>query len=213
MIAQVLAVPLLVVHSNNLPSTNLRFGHAVDNSTDFPITVRKKGPCRAHRFRQKAVEVSNLFRGAFGLPLIQTGGHPGLNDGKVRILPFIGTPNTFAPVDGNNTVGKIEIFTIAAPHDHRHPYHGPHAHGRHRHVKGFHHFGKGSFIKRIHYSIMNLGRWEGRAVAFVLGKIFSSPLFFNKFCFSCLLYGIDQVAESEYSSGCSLSWLLSCTAL
>ena len=179
MIAQVLAVPLLVVHSNNLPSTNLR-NYSVDNSTEIAITVKKKkGPCRAHRFRQKAVEVSNLFREAFGLPLIQSGGHPGLDDGKVRILPFIGTPSTFAPVHGKNTVGNIEVITISAPYDHPHPHHAHvHTHGRHRHHKGFHHFGKGSFINRIHYSIMNLGRWEGRAVAFVLGKIFPVLFFF-----------------------------------
>jgi hypothetical protein len=33
------------------------------------------------------------------------------------------------------------------------------------------HDGEGSFINRIHYSILNLGCWRGGAVAFVLGRI------------------------------------------
>lgn len=159
-IGHVLAVPLLVIPSNNMPSIN---SHAVGDNTEN--VVRKKGPCRAHRFRQKAVEVSNIFREALGLPIIKTDGHPGFGEGRVRILPFIGSPNTFAPVHGKNVEGAVINF--APPHD-RHPHRG-HAHGSHRHHRGHHHLGKGSFINRIHYSIMNLGRWEGRAVAFVLG--------------------------------------------
>jgi hypothetical protein len=175
-IAQVLAVPLVLVPESNIPSVT-RPGHHVPDGTDF-IKMKKKGPCRAHRLSQKAVELSNLLRQAFGLPLIKAGGHPGLDDGKIRILPFIGTPNTVP--HGKDTDGFVKVtFTgtpnhgkdsVETPHD-RHPHHhGHHANGRHRHHKGHHHhLGKGSFINRIHYSIMNLGRWEGRAVAFVLG--------------------------------------------
>jgi len=163
-IAQVLAVPLLVVPSNDIASVNPRLGHAVPGKPEF-VAKMKKGPCRANHFRQKAVDVSNLFREALGLPLIKSGGHAGLDDGKVRILPFIGTPNTFAPVHGKDAEGTITVISIDTPHDGRH-HHGYHTHGRHRHNKGY---GKGSFINRIHYSIMNLGRWEGRVVAFVLG--------------------------------------------
>ena len=168
MIGHVLAVPLLVIPSSKVPSLNR---HAVGDNTE--VVVRKKGPCRAHRFSQKAVEVSNIFREALGLPIIKIDGHPGSEDGRVRILPFVGSPNTFAPVHGNNVKGAVIKF--GPPHE-RPPHHGPHhhVHGSHRHHRGHHHLGKGSFINRIHYSIMNLGRWEGRAVAFVLGKIFQS---------------------------------------
>jgi len=165
-IAQVLAVPLLVVTSGT--SVNPLNGPAVVGKPEFVAKMRK-GPCRAHRISQKAVEISNLFREALGLPLIKIDGHPSLGDGKVKILPFIGTPNGFVTVDGKNTEGAIKYVSLDAPHDRHPPHHGQHGHGRHHHHKGHHHFGKGSFINRIHYSIMNLGRWEGRAVAFVLG--------------------------------------------
>jgi hypothetical protein len=139
------------------------------------VAKMKKGPCRASRYRQKAVEVSNIFREALGLPLIKTGIHHLKLDGKVEILPFIGSPNMVHSKD--NKEGTIKITTIGIPtkdDDGRVHHHGYHTHGRHRHQKGHHHrFGKGSFISRIHYSIMNLGPWEGRSVAFVLGKIFS----------------------------------------
>jgi len=166
-IAQVVAVPLLVVTSNITPSFNHHPGHAVEGKTEF--VKMRKGPCHGSRFRQKSVEISNLFRQALGLPLIKSDGHHGLDDGKVRILPFIGTPNIFAPVHpvhGKDTEGAIKFITIETPpHDGRH-HHGGHHHHRHGH---HHHLGKGSFIDRMHYSIVNLGRWEGRAVAFVLG--------------------------------------------
>jgi len=165
-IAQVLAAPVVVV-TNISPSVNPRLGHGVPPKTGY-MGRMKKGPCGRNRFRQKAVEISNIFREALGLPLIKTSGHHGLDNGKVRILPFVGTPNIFAPVHGKDTEGAVEVVNIDAPHDG--PHHGYHAHGRHRHHhKGHHHLGKGSFINRIQYSIMNLGRWEGRAVAFVLG--------------------------------------------
>lgn len=63
----------------------------------------------------------------------------------------------------------------------------PTGRGRHRHHKGQHHLDK-EFINRIHYSIMNLGRWEGRAVAFVLGKIFQSSVIRFPFDWLATLY-------------------------
>jgi len=165
-IAQVLAVPLLVLPPSDARSVNAHHRHIVVDNVELP-RIRKKGPCRANRFSQKAVEVSNLFREALGLPLIKSGGHPGLDDGNIKILPFIGSHNIFAPVEGKGTEGAVKLI-LSPPHD-RHPHHGHHAHGRHRHHEAHHHLGKGSFLNRIHYSIMNLGRWEGRAVAFVLG--------------------------------------------
>ena len=148
-----------------------RLGHAVPGKAEF-VGKMKKHPCGRNRLRQKAVEISNLLRQALGLPLIKSGGHHSLGDGEVRILPFVGSPNIFAPVHGKDADGAIKFISIETPHDGNH--HGYHAHGRHpHHHKGHHHhFGKGSFINRVQYSILNLGRWEGRAVAFVLGKTF-----------------------------------------
>lgn len=170
MIAQVLAAPVVVVTNISPVPVNPRLGHGVPPKAGY-MGRMKKGPCGRHRFRQKAVEISNLFREALGLPLITSSSHHGHDDGKVRILPFIGTPNILAPVHGKDTEGAVEVVNMDAPHD-GHRDHGNHPHGRHRHHhKGHHHLGKGTFINRIQYSIMNLGRWEGRAVAFVLGKI------------------------------------------
>jgi len=49
-----------------------------------------------------------------------------------------------------------------APHGHIHhrPHHRPQHHIHHQRL---------SFFDRLHFSLMNLGPWEGRAVAFVLG--------------------------------------------
>jgi len=159
-IAQVLAVPLLVVPQNSVP-VRVRLGHAISPQVQSEGSKMRTGPCRAHRFKQKAVEVSNLFRQALGLPLIQPGGH---DDGRVKVLPFIGTSTIF--VSANGMEGISNVFD-------EHPK-GPRPHGRHRHGHrhGRHHghrLGQGSFINRVHYSLVNLGRWEGRAVAFVLG--------------------------------------------
>jgi len=87
-IAQVLAVPLLVVPKENV-AVRVHFGHAVNPQVQTEGRKMRTGPCGAHRFKQKAVEVSNLFREALGLPLIQPGGH---DDGKIKILPFIPPP-------------------------------------------------------------------------------------------------------------------------
>jgi len=150
-IAQVLAVPLLVVPQENI-AVRVHFGHPVNPQVQAEGRKMRTGPCPAHRFKQKAVEVSNLFREALGLPLIQPGGH---DDGMIKIVPFIPPPPIF--------VGGLSNI----PDDHSKPRHGRlRHHGHHGH---HHRFGKGSFVNRIHYSLMNLGRWEGRAVAFVLG--------------------------------------------
>lgn len=158
-IAQVLAVPLLVLPKDNRVVA-IRLGHAIPNQPKGVGMGRKmRGPCRANRFNQKAVEVSNLFRQALGLPLIKPGSP---DDDKVKIMPFIGTPPTFVSIGNKDIEG-------GNTDEHSRPHHA-HAHGHHGHHRHLHHFGKGSFINRIHYSLMNLGRWEGRAVAFVLGE-------------------------------------------
>ena len=66
-----LASPLLVVTPNVAPSVNSHPGHGVEGKPEFVGRMRK-GPCGGrNRFRQKAVEISNIFREALGLPGFQ----------------------------------------------------------------------------------------------------------------------------------------------
>jgi len=169
-LAQVGASPLrvVVVTSNQDNVPKLRFGHAAaHHNNEVAKLVRPqasadsgmKGPCRGARLRQKAVELSNAFRQALGFgpskqPEVEHG------DGMVHILPFVGTPSTFidrvpaAPPIRHTGGGKI----IFVPH--AHPHHRP-DHPRR--------IDRLPFMKRLHFALMSLGPWEGRAVAFVLG--------------------------------------------
>ena len=52
--------------------------------------------------------------------------------------------------------------------------HGPH----HRHHHRPQHRPL-NFFDRLHFSLMNLGPWEGRAVAFVLGMFLVVPAFLS----------------------------------
>ena len=87
-IAHVLAVPLLVAPSSNMPSVNLHPGRVADN-TEFVLLIkmRKKDP-------SLQAESSGSLQQALGLPLIKSGSHPG----------FIGTKNFI----GNN----YTLYTI-----------------------------------------------------------------------------------------------------
>jgi hypothetical protein len=129
------------------------------------------------RFREKAVEMSNAFRQALGMPLIETeGANRPTEDKMYKIMPFIGTPPTFVEVEGSRN-GQIEgktrggdairILPVSEmPHPHPHPHH--HHHHEHPHAH-HHHFGHRGFVKRLEQALLALGPWEGRAVAFVLG--------------------------------------------
>ena len=128
-----------------------------------------RGPCKGMgRFRQKSIEISNAFRKALGMPLIEDFHRPTPKAG-FNILPINPDKVQFL----TPTEPKAE-FWIAGPHA---PADGPHADGPHHgaHHRGPHHarpfrpHHRGSFIARLHFSLMNLGLWEGRAVAFVLG--------------------------------------------
>lgn len=126
-----------------------------------PATQRHRRPCggmkpsAGARFRSKAIEISNAIRQALGFPLIefhppnghhQAGPHRNVHieNGFVSILPV------------SPTVGVSSHSNGSADLAHPRPHHRHHIHGQ-------------SFMGRLHYSLMNLGPWEGRAVAFVLG--------------------------------------------
>ena len=114
-------------------------------------------PCS--KAKSQALAISNKFREAFGLPLIATEPyHHEMhheNDGKLKILPFIGTPTQF------DVEPDVEPSLVRGPGV--------------IHVAPGRGFGRGrrfhrSFFHRVHRALMVLGPWEGRAVAFVLGK-------------------------------------------
>jgi len=161
-VAQVFAAPHMVITTiipDNAftPKLPVGVGHQVPDRFVRPqVLPNIRRPCHGghpNRFKQKAVELSNFFRQALGLPLI-AGGHPGPAHDGARIL-FIGTPGSRMELGPN-----FRENPHPRPHHHHRPHPGPHPH---------HRLGQGDFLGRINYSLMNLGRWEGRAVAFVLG--------------------------------------------
>ena len=123
-----------------------------------------------HRIKIKAIKIGNCFRKALGWPLIEVKHHPHHHhhhtqpphhskDGKdaeaggiqvdggfISILPF---PAVTA-AKGGDWAGDVSD----RPHYRHHRHHT-------------------SFLSRLHNSLMNLGRWEGRAVAFVIGVYLS----------------------------------------
>ncbi|KAL0069969.1 hypothetical protein AAF712_002866 [Marasmius tenuissimus] len=150
-----------------LASNNFRFGHAVSarsvaqekpriiSITTFTSTSTDgKVPCAGARarFRQKSLEMSNSLREALGLPPIKV--DEVIPKGPMAPVAWFVSPNEGLgkqPHHGNGHVDR--------PRFHAHHHHGPHFRA-HR---------DGSFMMRLHYALMSLGRWEGRAVAFVLG--------------------------------------------
>jgi len=171
-IVQVSASPLRVVAFGSDGPKAIRYGHGVPNNGNKnpniamvlrPDTeIKARGPCRGARMRAKAIEFSNSVRKALGLPLIEPStitlisapNHGTEQSGRVHILPFIGTPNTFVEP------GKFDANPPYLAHPHR-PYHNH---------EGFRQRLRNSpFIERLHIALMALGPWEGRAVAFVLG--------------------------------------------
>jgi len=125
--------------------------------------VKQHAPCGG-RLRQKAASMSKAFMTALGFTASDN--KEGKSQGHwhhVEPLPFIGTPNAngLEALEGETQGGdKIRILPMSAhPHPER-----IHAHRVHHHLKGKH-----SFLMRVHFALMSLGPWEGRAVAFVLG--------------------------------------------
>jgi hypothetical protein len=191
-LAQVGASPIRVVV---VTEPHFRFGHAMGNtndnnplpsnhhvamlmrpaSPDGAATKVMHKPCRGARMRQKAIEMSNAFRKALGLPLIDTGAHGIGNvvpnvpahppaDGRVHILPFIGTPPTpFVPE--SDRIKSYESSPFNPMIAHPRPHHGHH----HGHLRLGQRLRNSPFVERLHVALMALGPWEGRAVAFVLG--------------------------------------------
>lgn len=140
------------VNANNPSNAHLKPNLMIGDAPQLDDAGRHKKPhrhCGGGGLRNKALALSNAFRQALGLPLIETHARPSaaekeIHGGIIRILPmpFVGTPSTHE----GDEVTK-----------------GHHGHRFMRH--------RGSFLGRVHHALMALGPWEGRAVAFVLGKL------------------------------------------
>ena len=105
-----------------------------------------RGRGRLNRFRQKGIEISNAFRKALGWPLIESPERAG-----IKMVSYPGPPTEHSP----HHPPPPPHHGHKHPHNHHHKHHGPHGE---------------AFISRLNYSLMNLGSWEGIAVAFVLGE-------------------------------------------
>ncbi|KAG1844340.1 hypothetical protein DFJ58DRAFT_802904 [Suillus subalutaceus] len=201
-VSQVSAEPVRVlVESPSNANANIRFGHAIananvngnDDSDNVGRLVRPslvmttsteiKGK---HHFcgaslKAKALRMSNAFRHALGLPLIETGDHdafkgevastPGSVSGELHILPIplFGQPvasSVPASSSEKDNSGDVKELLPDGSVVRVYRQHGAESHHHHHDMK---HKKAGSFLRRVHRAIMALGLWEGRAVAFVLG--------------------------------------------
>ncbi|KAJ7162332.1 hypothetical protein C8R46DRAFT_1194027 [Mycena filopes] len=132
--------------------------HAVQPAAAHP-------PCAGSRIRQKVTSFSQAFKIAFGFKSTTNTEHAHLVE--IKPYPFIGTPvpHIEAPhIKGIKGIEKLRIMQAPVPH-HAHVHGEGHPRFRHhQHAKEEH-----SFLMRVHFALMSLGPWEGRAVAFVLG--------------------------------------------
>jgi len=175
-IHDVTAAPMRVIIASSgtdLNSANIRFGHAVKFE---PIPVHasyvidkvqsnnaggRPRPCRGggrSKFKQQAIEMSNAFRQVLGLPLIETDNRRILIKPTMQLdpLPFVeGEKGRLAQLWVPPAELEAEIVPSGLP---------PSRHWRHNN-----HIEREPFLRRIHFALMALGPWEGRAVAFVLG--------------------------------------------
>lgn len=202
-VSQVSAEPLRVLVESPLnANANIRFGHALANANvngndDSDNVARLVRPSvimtsstevkGKHHFcgaslKAKALRMSNAFRHALGLPLIEMGDHdafkgevpsnPGPITGEARILPmpFIGAPISLdIPASSSEKENSGDVKELLSDGSVVRIYRHHEAESHHHHHHGMKHKKAGSFFSRVHRAIMALSLWEGRAVAFVLG--------------------------------------------
>ncbi|KAF5328784.1 hypothetical protein D9619_011543 [Psilocybe cf. subviscida] len=161
-IVQVAAVPIRVIlvstsiQEGGAPLDHVRFGHAVPYLKPDVAQMMAPGeggrhhvhrPCKGRMgaVRQKSIEISNQFRKALGWPLIEPHHH-------------MHHPHHAQPM--KTTIEGWHPHPDRRPRPSR-PYF--------QLVSGQGNFRGDGFTSRLMYSLANLGRWEGRAVAFVLG--------------------------------------------
>jgi len=84
--------------------------------------------------------------------------HPVPDDGEMHILPFHPIPDEVEMHILPVTMPLENVKNVGAQPVHRHSHH------RHHRLQD------APFMERLSHSLAMLGRWEGRAIAFVLGK-------------------------------------------
>ena len=149
---------------------------------------KAKGHPRLQIVKIKAIEISNYFRKVLGWPLIEVEHHR--HHGHHRHHHNGGKSSSEAP-------DREGGFIILSPD-------GSPSHSNHKY---FHNHGD-SFMSRLHYLLMNLGLWEGRAVAFVIGLFSISSLrnttsrrtYFFTGCSVGRLWTIGLISPSSFST-------------
>lgn len=133
----------------------------------------------AAKFNEKAVEVANTFRKAFGLPLIEAAHNPNTHHHhqkgpiQIQVVPTHGNggSSTVVKMDKGMNGGwwghtkggdRVQIVTTGPAGGHMHH----HNHGGAMKIAVAQ---PAAFYDRLMGAIMSLGPWEGRAVAFVIG--------------------------------------------
>ena len=130
-----------------------------------PVEPRRR-PC--HSKSNKAVEIANSFRKLFGFDSIKV--HPTIEHHSVhdhsKFVPLETAESAPAPNDGEMHI--MPFYPIPSEYLANASTQPVHRHSHHRH----HRLRDASFVERLSHALMMLGPWEGRAVAFVLGKSF-----------------------------------------
>jgi len=148
---RVIIVSSSIQAPDNGPVAHLQPPHLTLEANNGVIT-KQRAPCGA-RLRQKASSFSEAFKIALGFG---KSNKPEADVKHFTPVPFIGTPHIVEGTKGKD--GEyMRIFNEPARQRHGHHHHRLHQSGRH------------SFLMRVHFALMSLGPWEGRAVAFVLG--------------------------------------------
>ncbi|KAJ7442971.1 hypothetical protein FB451DRAFT_1437857 [Mycena latifolia] len=153
---------LNLVHDANAAVPELRLKTPTNAYVDAAAAVPHAAPkpCGGARLRQKVTSLASAFRLTHGF----------VSDSEkekeaFKALPFL-TPGPMRVKDGKTADGEclriVSLPPVRTPEgairmDHHH------AHGRLHHKQR-------SFLMRVHFAFMNLGPWEGRAVAFVLDE-------------------------------------------
>jgi len=136
----------VAAHPHLMPLPIVQGGMLVVPSAHLHGTTEAKKPGCGAGLRHKAAKMVNSIKVTFGFGIVKNGNTPGGD--ALHILHVSGGP---------------EPHRHHAQHQHR-PHHLEHKHA----MPGMKHQAP-PFLMRVHYALMSLGPWEGRAVAFVLG--------------------------------------------
>ncbi|KAF7980369.1 hypothetical protein HWV62_38827 [Athelia sp. TMB] len=169
------------------------------------VQAKEMKPCAGARMREKGVSLSNAFRQALGLPLIEKNISPAdaermVHGGLIRLMPGHRVGDDAEGQQGRKAmIHHIGDDEKSAHHEHdgkmqkHHKHHAHHAHHGHRH--------HASFAQRLNRALMTLGPWEGRAVAFVVGcglGVLLRMLWVLSVVFVRALKGGNNDEETEY---------------